>query len=61
MVIFPVFIIFFCDTQTVGAHAHAEHTTSPGLWHDLRLGFNRVLLFDQMRDIIDRLLPALGG
>ena len=29
--------------QTVGAHASAEYTISAGLWHDLHLGFERVL------------------
>ena len=31
--------------QTVGAHAHAEHVISAGLWHGLHDGFHRVFFF----------------
>ena len=45
--------------QTVGAHAHADHTISEGFWHVLHLRFDRLFSFI-MRDVIDRSLPALN-
>ena len=41
----------------VDAHARDEHTISAGLWHDLHLGFDRVLFyFKYVTSATDRFL-----